>query len=237
MPTADEMAGGIPLLKVEGVCKRYAGPAGEVEVLRGVNLQLDAGGSLAVVGPSGSGKSTLLNLIGALDRPSEGRVLLSGSDLGACTDAELSRLRNQEIGFVFQFHHLLPQFNVVENVLLPTLIAAGAGGAAGRERAQRLLARVGLQHRLHHRPGELSGGERQRVAVVRALVNRPRLLLADEPTGSLDRTGSEALIRLLAEINREEGTALLVVTHAPALAANMDRVLTLRDGVVVATSA
>jgi len=217
------------LLVVDDVWQNYTGGAGEVAVLRGVNLRLSAGASLAIVGPSGSGKSTLLNLIGALDRPTRGRVLLDGQDLAQLSEGGLARVRNRQIGFVFQLHHLLPHLNAVENVRMPSL-AGGERAPGGEERARRLLKRVGLNHRLAHRPGELSGGERQRVAVVRALVNRPRLVLADEPTGSLDRAASEELIRLLGEINREEGAALIVVTHSDRLAAHMERVLTLRDG-------
>ena len=207
---------------------------GGPEVLRGVNLRVAAGESLAVVGPSGSGKSTLLNLIGGLDRPSGGRVLFEGRDLADFNDADLARFRNRRIGFVFQLHHLLPQCTVLENVLVPTLV--GGDGAEKEEallRAERLLARVGLGDRLTFRPGRLSGGERERVAVARALVNRPALLLADEPTGSLDRRTAENLMALLAELNEEEGVTLVVVTHAETLAARMGRTLELRDGVLV----
>jgi ABC-type lipoprotein export system ATPase subunit len=193
-----------------------------------------AGESLAVVGPSGSGKSTLLNLIGGLDRPSGGRVLFEGRDLAGFNDADLARFRNRRIGFVFQLHHLLPQCTVLENVLVPTLV--GGDGAEREEalrRAERVLARVGLGDRLAYRPGRLSGGERERVAVARALVNRPALLLADEPTGSLDRRTAENLMALLAELNEEEGVTLVVVTHAETLAARMGRTLELADGVLV----
>ena len=239
------------ILDLVDVVKRYetGGPVaagdstgrdGGLEVLRGVNLRVAAGESLAVVGPSGSGKSTLLNLIGGLDRPSAGRVLFEGRDLADLNDADLARFRNRRVGFVFQLHHLLPQCTVLENVLVPTLV--GGDGAekaerpAGEEamlRAERLLARVGLGDRLTFRPGRLSGGERERVAVARALVNRPALLLADEPTGSLDRRTAENLMALLAELNEEEGVTLVVVTHAETLAARMGRTLELRDGVLV----
>ena len=218
-----------PLLIAEDIWKTYPGGAGEIEVLRAVNLRVEAASSMAIVGPSGSGKSTLLNLIGTLDHATRGRILLGGEDISMRTEDELSRIRNREIGFVFQFHHLLPQFNVIENVLMPTLVS-GDRSAETAERARRLLLRVGLERRLAHRPGELSGGERQRVAVVRALINRPRLVLADEPTGSLDRAGSDNLIGLLVEMNREEGAALVVVTHSERLAGRMGRVLALRDG-------
>jgi ABC-type lipoprotein export system ATPase subunit len=221
------------LLELAGVTKRYeaAGDAAAAEVLKGVDLRIAPGEAVAIVGPSGSGKSTLLNVVGALDRPTSGRVSLEGRDLAALDEAELARLRNRAVGFVFQLHHLLPQCTVLENVLVPTL----AGGPERRSekpeaRARRLLERVGLAERLSHRPGQLSGGERQRVAVVRALINEPRLLLADEPTGSLDRASAENLARLLVELNREEGVALLVITHSMGLARQMSRVLELRDG-------
>ena len=228
------------ILELLDVAKRYetGGPDGGPEVLRGVNLRVAAGESLAVVGPSGSGKSTLLNLIGGLDRPSGGRVLFEGRDLADLSDADLARFRNRRIGFVFQLHHLLPQCTVLENVLVPTLV--GGDGAEKEEaelRAERLLARVGLGDRLTYRPGRLSGGERERVAVARALVNRPALLLADEPTGSLDRRTAENLMALLAELNEEEGVTLVVVTLAETLATRMGRVLELADGVLAAKEA
>jgi predicted ABC-type transport system involved in lysophospholipase L1 biosynthesis ATPase subunit len=233
------------ILELLDVVKRYetGGPVatgdstwrdGGLEVLRGVNLRVAAGESLAVVGPSGSGKSTLLNLIGGLDRPSGGRVLFEGRDLADLNDADLARFRNRRVGFVFQLHHLLPQCTVLENVLVPTLV--GGDGERKEEaelRAERLLARVGLGDRLTFRPGRLSGGERERVAVARALVNRPAVLLADEPTGSLDRRTAENLMALLAELNEEEGVTLVVVTHAETLAARMGRTLELADGVLV----
>ena len=182
------------------------------------------------MGPSGSGKTTLLQIIGTLDRPTSGEVLFNGNDLAALSDTELARIRNQEIGFIFQLHHLLPQCTVLENVLVPTLTGDTMTREPALKRAERLLKRVGLMDRLHHRPGQLSGGERQRVAVVRALINEPRLLLADEPTGALDRTSAENLANLILELNREEGVALLVITHAIDLAQRMERILELRDG-------
>lgn len=222
-----------PLVRLEGVSRRFApvagGPANEV--LRGIDLEIERAGSLAIVGPSGSGKSTLLHVMGGLDRPSAGRVRLDGRDLGALDADELARVRNREVGFVFQTHHLLPQCTALENVLVPTLVLDDrARRAAAPERARRLLARVGLAERVHHRPAQLSGGECQRVAVVRALINAPKLLLADEPTGSLDSASSERLTALLVELEREEGVALVVVTHSSELAARMARVLHLRDG-------
>ncbi|MBM4030523.1 MAG: ABC transporter ATP-binding protein [Planctomycetes bacterium] len=220
-----------PLLELVDVTRHYEGPAAAPPVLKGVSLRVERGESLAIVGPSGSGKSTLLNLIGALDKPSSGRVLLNGEDLASLNDKALALLRNREIGFVFQLHHLLPQCTVLENVLVPTLVAgAMSPGETPEERAKRLLERVGLLGRADYFPGQLSGGERQRAAVVRALINAPNLLLADEPTGSLDRASADTLAALLVELNREEKVTLILVTHALDLAAKMGRVLELRDG-------
>ena len=222
-----------PLLELRNVCKRYGSAGGALEILRNVNLTLGRGESLAILGPSGCGKSTLLNIIGKLDRPDAGSVLLEGADLQALGPREIARVRNRRLGFVFQMHHLLPQCTVLENVLLPTLANASAqSGAETAQRAKELLERVGLSARQYHRPGQLSGGERQRTAVVRALINRPPLLLADEPTGSLDRASAESLAELLGELNREEAVTLVVVTHSPELAHRMSRVLQLRDGVL-----
>jgi ABC-type lipoprotein export system ATPase subunit len=226
-----------PLLKLTDVSKRYESPTGaeSVPVLRDISLEIGRGESVAIVGPSGSGKSTLLNIMGTLDRPSRGQVLLDGRELSGLDDIQLAGVRNREIGFIFQSHHLLPQCTVLENVLVPTLAnkdAALRNGAV--ERAKRLLEKVGLGARLTHRPGQLSGGERQRVAVVRALINQPKLLLADEPTGALDRASAQNLADLLVQVNREEGVTLIVVTHALDLAKRMARVLELRDGRLVA---
>ena len=230
------MSGIVAMLVFESVSKGYPSPTGgpPVSVLREVELTVRPGESLAITGPSGSGKSTLLQLAGALDRPDSGRILFDGNEIGMMSESSMAVLRACEIGFVFQLHHLLPQLSVLENVLLPTLSrAAGkvAVGASGR--AMQLLERVGLGGRLGHRPGQLSGGERQRVAVARALITRPRLILADEPTGSLDRSAAVALGDLLAELHREQGTTLLVVTHSEELAARMQRRLELRDGVLI----
>jgi lipoprotein-releasing system ATP-binding protein len=222
-----------PMVSVEGLGKEYCSPgaAQAVTVLQEVDLQLQAGEAVAIVGPSGSGKSTLLNILGTLDRPTRGRVRLDGVDLSGLDDATLAEVRNRKIGFVFQAHHLLPQCTVLENVLVPAL-ADGRSGALEKaaQTARRLLDRVGLADRLEHRPGQLSGGERQRVAVVRALINQPQLLLADEPTGALDRETAARLGALLLKLNREEGVALLVVTHATDLARQMQRTLELRNG-------
>jgi lipoprotein-releasing system ATP-binding protein len=217
------------ILELAGVSKSYTSPEGvETSVLRGVDLTLGKGESLAIAGPSGCGKSTLLNIIGTLDRPTAGRVALDGRDVSSLTEPQLAEIRSQVIGFVFQLHHLLPQCSILENVLVPTLVAKESGDAEARGR--KLLERVGLGHRLTHRPGQLSGGECQRAAVVRALINRPKLLLADEPTGSLDRASAESLAQLLGDLNREEGVALIFVTHAADLAARAGKVFELRDG-------
>jgi lipoprotein-releasing system ATP-binding protein len=222
-----------PFLKLEEVSKSYAsvldGPP--VRVLDGISLTIQQGESAAIAGPSGSGKSTLLNIIGTLDGPTRGRVFLRDQDLAQLDERRLAEVRNRQMGFVFQAHHLLPQCTVLENVLVPTLASSeSAQRKSAPERARRLLDRVGLGGRIDHRPGQLSGGERQRVAVVRALINQPELLLADEPTGALDRAAAEELARLLIELNREERVTLILVTHAPDLAARMKRVFQLQDG-------
>lgn len=225
-----------PLLKLEKVSKDFvaAQSTPPIQVLREVTLEMARGESLAVVGPSGSGKSTLLNIIGTLDRPSSGQVFLDGKELSQFDDIQLATVRNRQIGFIFQAHHLLPHCSVRENVLVPTLASNDASSRdEAPERARQLLQRVGLGERLEHRPGQLSGGERQRVAVVRALINQPQLLLADEPTGSLDRASAQELAKLLVELNRERGVTLIVVTHALDLARQMGRVLELREGQLV----
>jgi ABC-type lipoprotein export system ATPase subunit len=227
-----------PLLQLIDVSRSYGTTVdgAGTPVLRDVDLELAAGEAIAIMGPSGSGKSTLLNIIGTLDRPDRGQVLLKGRDLTTLSDPELAAVRSREIGFVFQLHHLLPQCSVWENVLVPTLAGRPERRKEAPEvRARRLLERVGLAKRLSHRPGQLSGGERQRVAVVRALINEPALLLADEPTGSLDRAAADDLARLLVQINQEEEVSLIVVTHAPSLADQMSRVLALQDGALVET--
>jgi lipoprotein-releasing system ATP-binding protein len=230
------MPEGGPLLRLVNVTKQYEAPGAgaPIAILNGVELQLGSSESIAIMGPSGSGKSTLLQIIGTLDRPTSGQVLLSGQDLNQLREMELAKVRNKQIGFVFQFHYLLPQCSVLENVLVPTLASnqrdRSAGAEESEERARRLLDRVGLGHRLAHRPGELSGGERQRVAVVRALINRPQLLLADEPTGSLDHNSAQQLSELLSDLNQEEKVSLILVTHALDLARRMKKVLELRDG-------
>lgn len=219
------------ILEVRNVAKVYeSGGSGGTEVLKKINLSLRRGESVAVTGPSGSGKSTLLNIIGTLDRPTSGEVILDGQDVLALSDTKLAGLRNTKIGFIFQLHHLLPQCSVLENVLVPTIVGVSKEGEAPEKRARRLLERVGLSGRISYRPGQLSGGERQRVAVVRALINQPALLLADEPTGSLDRVAADNLSALLAELNKEEGVTIIMVTHSASPAAKMGRTLDLRDG-------
>lgn len=221
------------LLDLINVTKQFVSAAGlePLTVLNGITLQIGKGESLAVIGPSGSGKSTLLQIIGTLDRPTSGQVILDGQDLSRLDEVQLAAARNGQIGFVFQAHYLLPQCSVLENVLVPTLASKEAALRDGTEgRARKLLERVGLGERLSHRPGQLSGGERQRVAVVRALINRPKLLLADEPTGALDRASAQNLAQLLVELNQEEQVTLIVVTHALELANRLQRVFELRDG-------
>jgi len=227
------------MLELVHVAKSYPSPGDDQGacVLEDIDLKVEAGESLVIVGPSGSGKSTLLNIIGALDRPTQGQVLLDGRDLAALDETELARIRNKQIGFVFQLHHLLPQCTVLENVLIPTLADNSRPRAKQiHERARSLLDRVGLRDVLLHRPGELSGGQRQRVAVVRALINRPRLLLADEPTGSLDRDASQNIGDLLIELNRSEQVTLIVVTHSLTLAEHVGQVMELNNGLLTSRS-
>ncbi len=227
-----------PVLKLIDVSKSYdaVDGAAPVPVLSGISFTLQGGRTLAIMGPSGSGKSTLLNIIGTLDRPTQGQVYLGEDDVSQLDDKRLAQIRNERIGFVFQAHHLLPQCTVLENVLVPTLPRKGSKTEADSETyARQLLDRVGLGARLEHRPGQLSGGERQRVAVVRALINRPQLLLADEPTGALDRKAASELVKLLIELNREQGVTLVVVTHALDLASQMQQTLELRDGKLVSS--
>lgn len=217
------------MLVAEDIRKEYPTPAGPLVVLSGVSLRLEAGQSAAIVGPSGSGKSTLLNILGALDRPTAGRVLLDGDDYASFGDRELSFLRNRKIGFLFQEHHLLPQCTVIENVLVP-LLAFGRVAPQDVVRAKELLQRAGLGDRLSHYPGELSGGERQRAALVRALIGRPRLILADEPTGNLDAPTAAQVIDLMLDLHRELSGILVVVTHSPMVASRMQQVFRLQNG-------
>ena len=200
-------------------------------VLNGVNLSVDKGELLAIVGTSGSGKSTLLHLLGALDSPSAGQVIFDGNDIHTLTSKQQARWRNQELGFVYQFHHLLSEFSALENVAMPLLIA-GEPIKLAQEKATNLLHRVGLETRIHHRPAELSGGERQRVAIARALINNPSLVLADEPTGNLDVKSAESVYQLLCELNNELGTAFIVVTHDQNLANKLDRQMYMNNGIL-----
>ena len=216
-------------IELKSISKSY-GAKGQTKVLSDVSLMASDGDALAIIGPSGSGKSTLLNIIGTLDVPDSGTLLLDGVDPSGHSDAQLARLRNEKIGFVFQQHHLLPQCSVLENVLVPAVIHASRGDAEAR--ACELLERVGLAERMMHCPGQLSGGECQRVAVVRALINGPGLLLADEPTGSLDRSGADDLCDLLVELNRERGVTLVVVTHSERLAERMRTRYVLQNGIL-----
>jgi len=216
-----------PLVTVQDVTKTFEHEGRSLEVLKGIDLEIEAGEMVTIVGPSGAGKSTLLHLIGTLDLPTKGRILYSGRDVTRMGSSELAEFRNRSIGFVFQFHHLLPEFTALENVMMPGLIQ---GGRRLEDRARRLLDEVGLSERLTHRPGELSGGEQQRVALARALLMEPKLVLADEPTGNLDSQTSSAVQSLIFDLNRRHGITFLIVTHSRDFAAMMPRRVSMKDG-------
>lgn len=227
-----ETAARTPALEARGLRRSYTGVSGpDLHILRGVDLTLDRGEAVAIVGASGSGKSTLLHLLGALDQPTGGSVLLDGVDIGSLGDEEAAAIRNLRLGFVFQFHHLLLDFTALENVMMPALIQ-GKSSARARELAAQLLGQVGLGDRLGHKPGELSGGEQQRVAVARALANHPLVILADEPTGNLDTDTSEQVQQVLFTLKDRYGVALVVVTHNRQLASRAERMLRLNQGVL-----
>ncbi|MXR68590.1 lipoprotein-releasing ABC transporter ATP-binding protein LolD [Shewanella sp. JBTF-M18] len=221
------------LLQVSNVSKRYHEGSIDTQVLSGVDLSIAKGEQVAIVGSSGSGKSTLLHIMGTLDKPSSGQVMFDGEDLYQLSPSRQAAIRNQELGFIYQFHHLLPEFTALENVAMPGLIQKRPRQEVEQE-AKELLSRVGLSHRLHHTPAEMSGGERQRTAIARALINRPKLVLADEPTGNLDAASGDTVYELIRELGSQLGTAFVVVTHDPKLAARMDRQLKMQDGLLSA---
>ena len=216
-----------PLVTVQNVTKTFEHEGRSLEVLKGIDLEIGAGEMVTIVGPSGAGKSTLLHLIGTLDLPTEGRILYGGRDVTRLGSSDLAEFRNRSIGFVFQFHHLLPEFTALENVMMPGLIQ---GGRRLEDRARELLSEVGLSERLTHRPGELSGGEQQRVALARALLMQPKLVLADEPTGNLDSQTSDSVQSLIFDLNRRHGITFLIVTHSRDFAAMMPRQVSMKDG-------
>lgn len=229
MSAGAETGSGQAVIRARGVTRTYRQGSIQAEVLKGVDLEVGAGETLAIVGSSGAGKSTLLHVLGGLDKADSGTVEIDGAELARLSDARRGRVRNRKLGFIYQFHHLLPEFTALENVAMPALIG-GMNVKAASERAEDLLERVGLAHRLQHKPGELSGGERQRAAVARALITNPLCVLADEPTGNLDRENAQRVFELIRELNQERRTSLVVVTHDRELAESLGRVREMRDG-------
>ena len=219
------------MIKASGITKTFDTAAGRLDVLKGIELEIDAGQFVAIVGASGAGKSTLLHIMGTLDTPSTGTLIIDGQDISQMDEERLTIFRNRTLGFVFQFHHLMPEFTALENVMMPALIS-GMNKAQSASEAGRLLDELGLTNRLTHRPGELSGGEQQRVAVARALVMSPKVVLADEPTGNLDTKTGDELFGLLREINSSHNTTVLMVTHNEALSAMCDKIIVMEDGIV-----
>jgi lipoprotein-releasing system ATP-binding protein len=222
------------MIKVSNLCKNFGIAKNTVHVLRDINLEIEIGERIGIVGASGTGKTTLMHILGTLDRPTSGQVEVDGRDVFSMTTTEIDNFRNREIGFVFQFNQLLPEFSAFENVMMPTLIARLPGPEA-RDRAAELLDEVGLSHRLHHKPGQLSGGEQQRVAIARALVMQPRFLLADEPTGNLDSGTSDAIYNLFQRLHTSRELTMIIVTHNDQLASRLDRVVKMEDGCISAT--
>jgi lipoprotein-releasing system ATP-binding protein len=220
-----------PILKADGINKSFSSSRGSLHVLKDITFEVQEGDMTAVMGPSGAGKSTLLHILGTLDRPTSGELLYRGKDIFKLKNDELAGFRNKRIGFVFQFHHLLPEFNALENTIMPSLIA-GAGHEESRKKAEEILNEVGLSGRLLHRPGELSGGEQQRVAVARALMLEPEIVLADEPTGNLDTETGENLFKLLIQLNKK-GITFIIVTHNDSLASQCGRIIRMKDGRIV----
>ncbi len=219
----------LPLIQVQNLTRSFPAAGGNIEVLRGIDLEIARGERVAVIGASGAGKTTLLHILGALDHPTRGSVRFAGEDIFGLQGPALDAFRNRTVGFVFQFHHLLPEFSALENVMMPALVARKSRGEAGTM-AEALLREVGLGHRLGHKPGQLSGGEQQRVAIARALVMEPRLLLADEPTGNLDSRTSDEIYRLIDQLHCNHGLTMVIVTHSEALAGRLDRIVHMQDG-------